>query len=489
MIYHLNAGFAKTLTGIEHAAINRLNLFKKYNIASKILTVKYTTEYGNIKAHGLHENDFIAMYDYFQKALHAEEKPAKINDVFPAESYKIVKVEDTYDYKVYKQGHYVAYVHCLEESGAVSYVNYFDKKQRKVKRCYYDCRGFLSSEKILAQNQFAAMEIYYTPSGENVIEKYFQQENEKAVLTMIKVKNTKNDWDYFYSEDDLIAFFLETLLLENEDVLIVDKNIIYSKPIINMKKKIRTISIIHSTHTQGRDHIKSPIKSHYRTVFDNMEKFDTIVASTERQRQDIIERFGHSDRIRCIPVGFRSEVKQNSLKNPPKIIVVARLTQEKRVEHCILAFSKAAKKIRKAQLHIFGHGSKEAELRELASDLKLDDKVKFRGYLHDLSSEYETSKLIISSSFEEGLSLAMLEAASYGIPAVSYDIKYGLAEIIEDNKSGFLTFENPDELAEKIITLLSNAALYKQFSNNAYEKSFSFSEERIIKKWKNLLKC
>ena len=491
MIYHLDVSFDKSLNGLDHAAITRFNLFKKHNIASRIITAKYNTDHNNIKIHGnihgLGEYDIENMYDYFQDTCHIEEKPMNLADIFPYDVYKVIKISNSTDYMIYNRGIYTAIVHCLDDK-TVSYINYFDSKQKKVKRCFYDCRGFLSSERILGQNQFVWMEIFYNRNGEKTIEKYYQPENEKSVLSMIRVKDKQKKWNHFYSEDELISFYLDSVVDEKNDLIIIDKNLLYDESVIKMNKRVKTISVLHSSHLRGKDHLKSRIKICYEKIFKNIERFDAVVASTQSQTQDIIERFDNAEKFFGIPVGFRKTKRQILLTNKFKLITVARLVREKRLEHVILAFSKVVDRIPEAELHLFGVGNKETELRKLVSDLNLNNSVKFRGYLSDLSNEYETSKLFLLSSLEEGFCQALMEAISHGIPAVSYDIKYGPSDLIENEKSGFLTSEDPEKLADKIVFLLSDPKLYEEFSNNAFAKSLEFDEEKIFEKWINIFK-
>ncbi|MBD4594763.1 glycosyl transferase family 1, partial [Xanthomonas citri pv. citri] len=67
----------------------------------------------------------------------------------------------------------------------LNYVNYFDHKRRKVKRELYDGRGFLSCSRILGEGQRIVLENYYTPNGEIVIQKYFDDIKGKNTLTKV----------------------------------------------------------------------------------------------------------------------------------------------------------------------------------------------------------------------------------------------------------------------------------------------------------------
>ena len=494
MIYHLNVSFGKNLNGLDHAAITRFKMFKRHGLESKIITAKYNIENNNIETHsasvGIQDSDIISIYDYYQNITgELSNTPIKLNSVFPSDNFKIIKTQDSQanNYKIYYNGVYVALVHC-DNDEVILYINYFDAKKRKIKRSFYDCRGFLSSEKILDETRSVLMEIFYTPNGEKMIEKFYKNEEEKNVLTLIKVKDKFGKLHFLSSEDDFITLFLDDIINEKVDTLIVDKNQLYDKPVINMSKRVNTIAVIHSSHLRGRDALKSAIKNCYKQIFENIEKFDAVITSTQTQREEVVKRFpNYAKKIHGIPVSFRLNVPQVAPTNEIKIIIVARLVREKRLEDSVKAFGIIVNAFPKAELHIFGSGGKETELRKLSSNLGIEKNVFFRGYVSDLSGEYATSKVLLLSSIEEGFCQALMEAISHGIPAVSYNIKYGPSDLIENGKSGFLTSETPEDLADKVIALLTDSKLYEEFSDAAYKKSFDFSEESAIEKWKSLI--
>ena len=48
-----------------------------------------------------------------------------------------------------------------------------------------------------------------------------------------------------------------------------------------------------------------------------------------------------------------------------------------------------------------------------------------------MSQEYNNAYLSIVTSNMEGFSLALLEGQSFGVPTISYDIKYGPNELVK----------------------------------------------------------
>ena len=67
----------------------------------------------------------------------------------------------------------------------------------------------------------------------------------------------------------------------------------------------------------------------------------------------------------------------------------------------------------------------------MIAQYKLENNVFLRGFIPDLSQEYNNAYLSIVTSNMEGFSLALLEGQSFGVPTISYDIKYGPNELVK----------------------------------------------------------
>ncbi|MCG4779264.1 hypothetical protein L0P10_20495, partial [Eggerthella lenta] len=64
MLLFLNDNLQRNQSGIEHAQIKRLNLFKKFNQPAKIVTRQYSNElHLVVEAAGIKDQDFINLFD------------------------------------------------------------------------------------------------------------------------------------------------------------------------------------------------------------------------------------------------------------------------------------------------------------------------------------------------------------------------------------------------------------------------------------------
>ena len=89
----------------------------------------------------------------------------------------------------------------------------------------------------------------------------------------------------------------------------------------------------------------------------------------------------------------------------------------------------------------------------------------------------------------EGWGLVLGEAMSFGVPCVSYDCPYGPSEIIHNGEDGFITrYNDPDDMAEKIIMLIENEELRKSMGQKARQNIKRYSAEVVMPQWEELFK-
>ena len=146
---------------------------------------------------------------------------------------------------------------------------------------------------------------------------------------------------------------------------------------------------------------------------------------------------------------------------------------------------------KKARFWITGLGSQEQELKKLASKLKVERSVEFKGYMNreDLEELFQKADLYVSTSLSDSTSVSLLEAMASGLVPVVTDIP-GNREWIEDRKNGFLFMPGDYQaLADKVIWVINNfkdieklrAENQKLIREKAlWEKSMAFVEHKFL---------
>lgn len=89
----------------------------------------------------------------------------------------------------------------------------------------------------------------------------------------------------------------------------------------------------------------------------------------------------------------------------------------------------------------------------------------------------------------EGFGLVLLEAASIGMPAVSFACPCGPRDIITDGVDGYLV-EPGDEnaLAERLCHLIENESLRRRMGTEALKNSRRYAPAIIAEQWMNLFR-
>jgi len=108
---------------------------------------------------------------------------------------------------------------------------------------------------------------------------------------------------------------------------------------------------------------------------------------------------------------------------------------------------------------ICGRGEVEDYLKGLAKSLGVEDKVRFLGFRNDIAEICTASDVFIFPSYQEGLSVSVMEAMSAGLPIICSKIR-GNTDLISDGEGGYLLEpEAADGFAESILKVIDNAEL------------------------------
>ncbi len=114
-------------------------------------------------------------------------------------------------------------------------------------------------------------------------------------------------------------------------------------------------------------------------------------------------------------------------------------------------------------LLIAGRGELMQSLKQEATELGIIDNVQLLGFRNDVHAIMQAIDIFALPSLSEGLPLSALEAMATSKPVVASDVG-GVGEVVGDGVTGFLTQpKNPKSIAEKMLILLKDKALAKEF--------------------------
>lgn len=234
---------------------------------------------------------------------------------------------------------------------------------------------------------------------------------------------------------------------------------------------------------QGRKGIHQIIAM-YRTYQDYLfvKKFDELIVLTNEgasqwslPKMKVIPNAALSAPI--IPKDFPN-------RDSKRIIAVGRLVYEKGFDRLIKAWGLLPEPIRSEwRLDIFGSGEQLSFLQTLINQPGLSS-ISIKAPTKQVFEEYLNSAFLVMTSYSEGLPMVLIEAMSYGLPAICFDFPCGPKDVINDGVNGFLV-KNGDikTLSQKIQELICNKNLLKSFSEEAKLIRNRFSEETIMEIW------
>lgn len=172
-----------------------------------------------------------------------------------------------------------------------------------------------------------------------------------------------------------------------------------------------------------------------------------------------------------------------------KIISVGHLSEGKQPFHAIEAFKEIVQIYPKSTLEFYGKGRLQVELEVLVKNLNLKNSVFFRGYESNLSKIFSDASLMLFPSKRESFGLVILEAFSHGVPVIGYTTTFGVDDLIDNGKNGYIVPQgDTKKLAEKAINLLGDISKRNIFASNGYDKTFNYQYDKIMFKWFELIK-
>ena len=197
-----------------------------------------------------------------------------------------------------------------------------------------------------------------------------------------------------------------------------------------------------------------------------VKKMDYLVATNKASGSEFIEIGYPGSRIVYIPNGVKISSEGKTTYAPVRTVLTsARLSREKGMDILIKAWAQVVQQEKSLKLLILGDGPLASELRNLSKSLNLAGSVDFRGLVQDVSSYLKEADLFVLPSRTEGVSNALLEAMSQGIPCIATDVggnpeALGKGESKEVSVGQYLLAKNGVLIHPGDAQGLSNAILY-----------------------------
>lgn len=236
-----------------------------------------------------------------------------------------------------------------------------------------------------------------------------------------------------------------------------------------------------------------PIAYYSAAEMERVEQFYKNATAVVFQTSDAKGCFGKEVQRKSVvipnPVSDNLPVWEG--RESKQIIYYGRLDAQKRPEMALNAFEIFAKAHPGFTLEFYGIGSQEPSLRIATNNKGLSESVFFHApskLIHSIASK---SRMYLNSSDYEGISNAMLEALSMGIPCICTDCGGGGARLAIDNGTNGILVPRDDEkaMARAMDELVRNPSIAEQLSKNAISSMKRFSKDSVMPKWEEVLRA
>jgi len=219
-----------------------------------------------------------------------------------------------------------------------------------------------------------------------------------------------------------------------------------------------------------------------KRVFSKYKDKVPFVWLTKRTMEHAIEYGIKNNTYIYNPVRYNS-LKRNDVLNNKRIIVVSRLSSDKRIDLMINCMNQVFenKKYSDWTFEIYGIGELEEELKKLVKS----NQIILKGKTDLVKETYSRASFSLNTSPYEGFALSILEANACGVPVVSLNFGESVYEEIIDNKTGFIT-NSMEEFKEKVIYLMDNPNILDKMSEECFKFSKKFNLDNIILEWEQL---
>ena len=224
------------------------------------------------------------------------------------------------------------------------------------------------------------------------------------------------------------------------------------------------ITINQEDYARARKHLRARRIEYVPGVGINTGKFRELTVDRDAKRQSL--GYGAQDFL---------------------LLTVAEMTPNKNHITILKALALLKERGELDNIHylICGRGEMWASLEESAGALGISDHVNFLGYRRDVPELYKASDLFLFVTLREGLSVALMEAMSSGIPIICARIR-GNTDLIDEQVSGIFSENTPEAVAEHILQMYRDPEKRKALGRAASEKVLLFDEKNVLQQVKEI---
>ena len=467
--------------GRTKALLSRIRLLDQHlGIQNKIYTTNYNANYLEVY-HQFREEGTVTpsttfenMYDWLSgfKLLNIPTTKFRKKTIYHETNRDIegltYKVSDDGNVvRYYNEKTYVLYRKYYENTDIVQFEDVMSPiSKKKIERREFNQYGQMHRKTFYSRQTFRKiMEEYIDQTGNVYCRKFFDSTVAKRI-DFIQIYKNNLFYRAFKSEKELFQYYFQQRF-QDGDIVFNDARLL-DMPLLKQTHKTKNVLVFHNSHLEGQQ-----INRSYRFALEHSENVAQYVLLTEMQKRDIQSTFDISEQqITVLPHFIQPYPQHDSIQQQDRFIFIGRLSLQKQVDHLIKAYHRFLSYGYGTRLDVFGADEdKQKQLMlDLINDFGIQDKVTIHDFTSNPLDEFRKSKASLLTSAYEGFGLTVMESIEVGCPVISYDVRYGPAEIIDDGANGYLVEPNNiDAFAQRMADIVKEPLSQVQTKNQLRE--------------------
>ena len=476
--------------GRTASILNKCRILKRTGgIDSTIVTLNYSSELDDVSAdlrrRGLLIDgiEIVNLDDCFpdpsngpaEQIRHEIDEPGmeKIRD----DSEEVYRYFENGVYRLYKR---------FDHAGRLIVRDWFNENRGRVRRDEFTVAGTIRRTTYMDLHlNRPRQQIYYRANGVPYLNKWLVVNPDQTIRVERVTEFDQNGRPVrvLQSDTEQIHRNLDHLIGSDHAFLIVESRRADPAILRYRRPNVKRLYVLHNPHLLAPGNDPTRARATYQPLLGQRDA--ATVFLTEAQRTDFLAADPAQRRTWVIPHPVATvRIPEDDERDPDLVVMVTRFDQQKQLGDAIEAFARVLDVVPSARLEIYGRGADQVPLQQQIDALGLSARVTLKGYTPDAPRVLRRASVSLLTSRFEGLPLALLESLANGCPVVSYDIKYGPSDILDDGVDGFLVpARDRVRLAARVIEILTDPALRRRMSEAAGEIGTRFGEDPFLARW------
>jgi colanic acid/amylovoran biosynthesis glycosyltransferase len=220
-------------------------------------------------------------------------------------------------------------------------------------------------------------------------------------------------------------------------------------------------------------------------------RLDSLVCVSKYLEEVAQKHNRHNIVIRRIPSGtpIPDKIAQKEKENL-KLIYMGRLTEKaKRISEITSILCQTVREVKGTEAIIYGTGEAISSVLEIIRKDGDGLPIRHGGVLQsdEVQEKLLEGQVFVLLSDYEGLPTSLMEAMACGLVPICLDIRSGIPELVEHDKTGLLVKNRGDDFIRAVNRLKHENGLWERLSAGAREKiEKEYNAQKSVHQWKEL---